>query len=1571
MMMKKTFITILLAFLGTMLVAQSLKTPDLAYPKTVQEEAKKALKKAEKEKNGDLLVAALCQLSLADCAISQENNEKVIERLHKYQAKEKRTDILALLLLLEARIYDDVWMEGANPDSLLECSLKAGEEALAAHPLSEYPECIDPGNKEAQRYVTNLYDFLRMTYYQHGGSMTVIDMSSGKLLEKLPAYHKNDIPKDAQPFDVLMHAKWLIDNSWRTDIDIIGQCEHYLNQYPEGPYAYDIERAVHNHYARWLNVSSEESQYSSGHPIEVQISGRMSKRATLVVYALPDTTQIAVAGRYSSNKTKYPVTEVMRQQVELTPDQRNNIRQTVQLPALPWGAYCIDIFDDEHPNEVYKELLPNQYSFFTVSDLFPFSQIDYTCPETSSIVVDNWSGMPLTDVTFKGKVPVRGDDRFCNYHNVPNSVRKSEYKALPYDRVKIFSDLAIYRPGEKMQWHLVAYKPRLYNHAADPEETFCISLHDAEGNVLMNDTVVTDVMGMARGSYMLPKGEKVPLGDYRLEVEQYGFAASRQSYSFEVAEYKAPTFEVSFEKFAEKYDRIDSVHVSGVVKTLVGAPMRGQTVELRIDGGENPLSWELTTDEEGRFSNTFPIETLFSDSTQWQYWHWFSATAHVTNAGGESQEAQSGFHYAPNNGSPLFTPPAQRPDTCPAGVPLWVARADQQLESDEEGNAIVPVWNSVPDVHIYYIAYDRDHLLYKGWLHYSDTGRHELKLPMYRKGSNVEMTVELFSRYHGKSYNAQSIVTLKERKLVIDTEVMRDHLQPGVTETWRLRAHYDDEALTPARARLMLLLYHSALAELRANKWTFNPQVDRGPRVADLQMGQSAISGWSSFRWTDPTLRKEKKLQLPSLQTWGHNFRVYHPIRIGAALGGKYRTMSVQAVVEDDVEITEEEADDLVYSKSVSANQIYMSVEIPPQFDMSGESRYPSIASTVQMRDSMTHVALYEPALDTDEEGRATVTFNVPQDNATWLLEAVGYDFALHTADLHKKIVVQRPVMVKPSLPRFVRMGDKCTLSGIVQNASAEAVEALVQVEIFHPLSKEVLLQKTEKMQLAVNEERALAISLQIPDSLDEIGFRIAAVAEGCSDGEQLRLPVLPAAQPIVDSWTFYENNASDARVAQIRDSLLQVAGNPEKYTFEAVTHMTDYLRPQLEKVYDRDASTATAIAHSLWARTVVNHLCDTVTDMSALADRLSGLQNADGGYSWCDYDNRRSSDYVTATVMYLMERLEKMGYEVPEGLHLDRARQYLKDSTEYYSHTFKKKRFMRRHWKKMSLVDRGFAAQYLYEHGNRRTARKISRSLMEYVKEDDYYGGYWSLEHSRSWIMPLGCCCWLWRPLLYHDQLALNAHLVEVLHEVGLPTAKKNERILIEEAIEAVRQWMMMSKRTTDWGNSSLVADAAYALLRTGDMWEEANHPIWGALQVSRQVPVREVEKHNMKEVSVDVVALEKLEVGKKIRVEVKIEATQSMDYVTVVIPRASCLEPLRQTSGRFWQSGLWGRCETRDTETRLYIPHLTSGKHTLSFEAYVTHEGTFAQPAVTLTCEYNPQFTVHSAGHSVEVIR
>ena len=243
------------------------------------------------------------------------------------------------------------------------------------------------------------------------------------------------------------------------------------------------------------------------------------------------------------------------------------------------------------------------------------------------------------------------------------------------------------------------------------------------------------------------------------------------------------------------------------------------------------------------------------------------------------------------------------------------------------------------------------------------------------------------------------------------------------------------------------------------------------------------------------------------------------------------------------------------------------------------------------------------------------------------------------------------------------------------------------------------------------------------------------------------------------------------------------------------------------------------------------------------------------------------------------------------------------------------------------------------------------------------------------------------------------------------------------QQELDQIRKWMLLSKRTTDWGGSSLAADAVQALLSTGSQWidrgqmpaitidgqpveldrfdafvgysrrDVAAHagsqftiqrtstgtPAWGGIYWQYTQPMQEVQAASIREASIvkELVALDAaqqptsapIKVGDKVRVRLIITCDQAMDYVQVTDERASCFEPVDQVSGYRYQEGIGMYRETRDSATHLFIDHLPKGTHVITYDVFATTPGTFASGVATLQSQQAPEMTAHSAGQQLTV--
>lgn len=113
------------------------------------------------------------------------------------------------------------------------------------------------------------------------------------------------------------------------------------------------------------------------------------------------------------------------------------------------------------------------------------------------------------------------------------------------------------------------------------------------------------------------------------------------------------------------------------------------------------------------------------------------------------------------------------------------------------------------------------------------------------------------------------------------------------------------------------------------------------------------------------------------------------------------------------------------------------------------------------------------------------------------------------------------------------------------------------------------------------------------------------------------------------------------------------------------------------------------------------------------------------------------------------------------------------------------------------------------------------------------------------------------------------------------------------------------------------------------------------------------------------DTLAVNTLQKGDKITVELLINAAQDMDFVVVKDMRSAALEPGVTLSGYIFNGkGLSFYHEIRDAEECFYIEHLPKGVHRLSYEATVDRKGNFFGGVTEVQSAYAPDYNARSAG-------
>ncbi len=84
-----------------------------------------------------------------------------------------------------------------------------------------------------------------------------------------------------------------------------------------------------------------------------------------------------------------------------------------------------------------------------------------------------------------------------------------------------------------------------------------------------------------------------------------------------------------------------------------------------------------------------------------------------------------------------------------------------------------------------------------------------------------------------------------------------------------------------------------------------------------------------------------------------------------------------------------------------------------------------SSSSATRIRKNFQALAYYNGSVLTDSNGKATVTFNLPDDLTTWRVMAVATDGKMHFGNGEATFMTSKPLLANPILPQFARKGDR------------------------------------------------------------------------------------------------------------------------------------------------------------------------------------------------------------------------------------------------------------------------------------------------------------------------------------------------------------------------------------------------------------------------------------------------------------------------------------------------------------------------------------------------------------------
>lgn len=313
-----------------------------------------------------------------------------------------------------------------------------------------------------------------------------------------------------------------------------------------------------------------------------------------------------------------------------------------QLPDDKHRYVVVNATDGQPIAGAKIELYDQRYDFKTKKDK-RIVHARLTTDENGEAYFKNVDGMVLISTN---------NDKFTPARDIYLSRTRYYEKKDNETKYQVYTDRAIYRPGQKVHASAISYTVKKGLDASVPGKSMELKfvLSDANWKQVAEQKVTTDEYGTASVDFELPKEGKT--GQYSISVN------GTASEYFRVEEYKRPTFEITFPKVNEKYTWGDTVVVKASAKTYAGVPVQGAKVEYQVTR-RNQLWWwgagsagqlvktdSCVTREDGTFDVEIPLEASLSgkdeadmsDFMRIARFFNFEVSAIVTDISGESHE---------------------------------------------------------------------------------------------------------------------------------------------------------------------------------------------------------------------------------------------------------------------------------------------------------------------------------------------------------------------------------------------------------------------------------------------------------------------------------------------------------------------------------------------------------------------------------------------------------------------------------------------------------------------------------------------------------------------------------------------------------------------------------------------------------------------------------------------------------------------------------------------------------------------------------------------------------------------
>jgi uncharacterized protein YfaS (alpha-2-macroglobulin family) len=306
------------------------------------------------------------------------------------------------------------------------------------------------------------------------------------------------------------------------------------------------------------------------------------------------------------------------------------------------------------------------------------------------------------------------------------------------------------------------------------------------------------------------------------------------------------------------------------------------------------------------------------------------------------------------------------------------------------------------------------------------------------------------------------------------------------------------------------------------------------------------------------------------------------------------------------------------------------------------------------VRKEFKDTAYWQPSAVTGKDGRARVSFRLPDNLTTWRATARAVTRDTRVGVTRQKVISRKDVILRLETPRFLTQGDTVTLSGIVHNYLKHEQSTQISISV---AGANLIGPAQETVTIPRQGEHRVDWLIKAPQT-GEVRLLAKALTSAESDAVEIALDVVPRGlrENKTERWTSTDENAQHEfslvlpAQADLNSRRLRIEATPSiaGTLFGALDYLTTFPYGCTEQTMSSFLPNI-VVSQTLkeFKSTSIRNSNELTKKVEQGRNRLYAFQHEDGGWGWWTDD--QSDPFMTAYVIDGLTLAKQAGFQIDE----------------------------------------------------------------------------------------------------------------------------------------------------------------------------------------------------------------------------------------------------------------------------------------------------------------------------------